>query len=82
MLVGGCKGITYNDSRNAVLGVAVALQVLGNCGEDAGGERHVEYPVGLTAALLEFLKVVLKLNEGFILVVLARDVCAKTAKLL
>jgi hypothetical protein len=55
--------------------------VLGDCSEDTWWERHVEYPVGLAAAVLEFLQMLLQLNERLVLVVLARDVCAVAAKL-
>ena len=72
----------YDYSSDAALGVAVALQVLGNCDENTGREGHVEYPVGLFAALLDFLHVLLELNEGIVLVVLARDVGAEAAELL
>lgn len=75
-----CTRATYDDARNAVLGVAVALQVLGDCDEDAGRESHVEYPVVLLAALLDLLHVLLKSDEGFVLVVLARDVRAELAE--
>jgi hypothetical protein len=67
---GGCIEATYNDARDAVLWVTVALQVLRDCGEDAGWERHVEYPVGLLATLLKLLQVLLEVLEGLILVVL------------
>ena len=73
---------TYDNTRNAVLWVAVALQVLRDCDEDAGRERHVENPVGLLATLLEVLEVLLELLEGLILVILARYICAEAAELL
>lgn len=73
---------TYNDSGNAVLGVAVALQVLRDCDEDAGGQSHVEYSVGLLSTLLELLQVLFELNEGLVLVVLARNVCAEATELI
>jgi hypothetical protein len=73
---------TYNDPRNAVLGVAVALQVLGDWDEDAGWERHVEYPVRLLAALLQLAQVLFELDKGLVLVVLAGDICAEAAELL
>jgi hypothetical protein len=81
MIVKGYQRVTYNDSRNTLLRVAVALQVLRDCGEDAGWERHVKDPVGLIATLLELLKVLLKLNEGLVLVILSRNVCAEAAEL-
>lgn len=56
--------------------------MLRDCGEDAGGKRHVEDAVVLLAALLELGHVLLQLNEGLVLVVLAGDVRAKADKLL
>jgi hypothetical protein len=79
---GSCRWITYNHPRDAVLGVAVTLQVLGDCDKDTGRKSHVEYPVVLFAALLKLLQMLLELLEGIILVVLARDVCAETTELL
>ena len=54
--------------------------MLGDCDEDAGREGHVEYPVVLLAALLDLLHVLLKSDEGFVLVVLARDVRTELAE--
>lgn len=71
----------YNDSGNALLGVAVLLQVLRNRDENTGGESHVEDAVGLLAALLELAKVRLELLEALVLVVLARNVRAHLAEL-
>jgi hypothetical protein len=78
---GSCRRATYNDAGNALLRVAVALQVLRDCGENAGWERHVEDPVGLLATLLKLLEVLLKCNERVILVILPGNVCAEAAKL-
>jgi hypothetical protein len=64
---------TYNNARDAVLGIAVALQVLRNGDENTGRESHVEYPVVLLATLLKLLHVLLELDEGLVLVVLARS---------
>ena len=77
-----CIGATYNNTRNAVLGVAVALQVLGHCDEDAGRESHVVYPVVLLATLLNLLHVLLESNKRLILVILARNVRAELAELI
>jgi hypothetical protein len=82
MRSGGRIRATYNNARNAVLGIVVALQVLRHWDEDTGRESHVEYPVVLLATLLKLLQVLLELDEGLILVVLARDVRAETAELL
>jgi hypothetical protein len=77
-----CRSNAYNNARDAVLGVVVALQVLRDCDEDTGGERHVEDAVVLLAALLELLEVLLKLDERLVLVVLAGNVRAVADKLL
>jgi hypothetical protein len=81
MIAACCSRDAYNDSRNAVLWVAVALQVLRDWDEDARWERHVEYAVRLLATLLELLEVLLQLLEGLVLVVLAGNVCAEAAEL-
>jgi hypothetical protein len=73
---------TYNNARDAVLGIAVALQVLRNGDENTGRESHVEYPVVLLATLLKLLHVLLELDEGLVLVVLAGNVRAEAAELL
>jgi hypothetical protein len=77
-----CRRATYDDASNAALWVAVALQVLRDCDEDAWWKRHVEYPVGLLAALFDFLEVLFQLNEGLVLVVLTRHVRAEAAEFL
>lgn len=74
--------VTHNNSRNAILWIAVTLQMLRDCDEDAWWERHVEYPVSLAAALLELFEMLVQLNERLVLVVLARDVCAIATELL
>lgn len=71
----------YNNASDAVLGVAVALQVLRDGNKDAGWERHVKYSVGLLPALLKLLNVFPKVDKRIVLVVLARDVGAETTKL-
>jgi hypothetical protein len=81
MCPGSCIRTTYDNARNAVLGITVALQVLRDCDEDTGRKSHVEYPVVLLLALLNLLHVLLKLDEGLVLVVLARDVRAEFAEL-
>ncbi len=55
--------------------------MLRDCDEDTGRKSHVEYPVVLLLALLNLLHVLLKLDEGLVLVVLARDVRAEFAEL-
>lgn len=61
---------TYDNTRNAVLWVAVALQVLRDCDEDTRWQRHVEYSVSLLAAFLKLAQMLLELLEGLILVIL------------
>lgn len=73
---------TYDNTSNAVLGVAALLQVLRDNSENGGGESHVEEAMRFGATGLELLKVLLKLVEGLILVVLARDVSANLGELL
>ena len=72
--------VAYNDTSNAALWVAIALQVLRNCNEDTGRKSHVEDAVGLLAALFNLLHVLLKLDERVILVVLTRDIGAEVAE--
>jgi len=73
---------TYNDSCNAVLWVAVLLEVLGNWDEDTWWEGHVEDAVVLLPASLKLLKVLVQLLEALVLVVLAGDVRAHLAEAL
>ena len=78
-----CREVAaYNDTSNALLGIVVALQVLGNGDEDTRRQGHVEYPVRLGTTLLDFLQVLLEIDERFVLVVLSRHICAETAELL
>lgn len=74
---------THNNTGQALLGVAVALQLLRDGNEDTGGQGHVENPVGLLslAAGLNLLEVLVKVDERVILVVLAGDVGAEGAEL-
>jgi hypothetical protein len=54
--------------------------VLRHGDEDAWWQCHVENAVGLLAALLELLELLCELDEGLILVVLPRDICAEAAE--
>lgn len=72
---------THNNSGNAVLGIAVAFQVLRHCDEDAGRKSHVEYPVSLLAAILDICQMLLELLERFVLIILPRDVRAQATEL-
>ena len=49
---GGCP---YNNSRNTLSRVAASLQVLGDDGEDARGESHVEQTMCLFSSILKLL---------------------------
>jgi hypothetical protein len=71
---------TYNDAGNALCGVAAALQMLGDDGEDTGRQRHVEKAMSLRATVLKLLKMLGELIERLILVVLPRDVGAELAE--
>ena len=71
-----------NDTGNALLGVGVLLQALGNGDEDGWGKSHVEDTVGLGLALLEALEVLLELLEALVVVVLSRHVGGVLAEVL
>jgi hypothetical protein len=58
-----------DDTNDALLWVAVLLQVLGDRDEDTGRKSHVEDTVVLGLALLNLLQVLVKLLEGAILVI-------------
>jgi hypothetical protein len=73
---------THNDSGNALGRVAASLEMLRHDGENARRQSHVEDTVSLGATGLEPLKMLVQLEEGLILVVLAGDVGAQLAKLL
>lgn len=79
---GSCPGATHNDTGDALCGVAASLQVLRDNCEDTGGESHVEKTVCLLAPLLQVLKVLVEGEEGVVLIVLARDICAELAEVL
>lgn len=65
-----------------MLWVAVALQMLRHCDEDARRQSHVEHPICFLAALLKLFQVTPEINERVILVVLARDVCAESTEVI
>jgi len=56
--------------------------MLRDCDEDAGRERHVEDPVGLTPTLFERLEVLPQIDEVVVLVILARDIRAEVAEVI
>lgn len=74
--------MTYNNSGDALLGIADLLQVLGNNSEDARGKSHVEQTVCLGPVFLELLQVLLELLERLILIILTGDVGADLSELL
>lgn len=76
------KGLAYNDSGNALLGVAYLLQVLRDNGEDARGKSHVKQTVCLGPVLLDLQQMLLELLERLILVILAGDIGAEFGELL
>jgi hypothetical protein len=71
---------THNDTGDAVLRVAVSLQLIRHGSEDAGGQSHVKDSVLLLLTPLDALKVLSEVDEGVILVVLTRDVGAQFAE--
>lgn len=71
---------THDNTGNAVLRVAVSLQLIGDGDEDARGQSHVEDPVLFLLPLLNLLKVLCKVDERLILVVLSGDVGAELAE--
>lgn len=75
---------THNDAGEAALRVTVALQLLRHGDEDTRRQRHVEDTVLLfaLATLLDFLEVLVEVDERLILVILARHVGAQLAELI
>jgi hypothetical protein len=75
---------TYNNTSETALGVAVALELLRNSNENTWRQGHVEDTVGLLslAALLDLLEVLVQVDKGVILVVLAGNVGAEVAELI
>lgn len=71
---------THNNTGNAVLGVAVSLQLIRHGNEDARRQRHVEDSVLFLMALLDVLEVLGEVDERVILVILAADVGAQLAE--
>jgi hypothetical protein len=76
------RNSTHNDTSNTVLGIADLLEVLGDNGEDARRQSHVEETMGLGSTFLELFQMLVQDNEGIILIVLAGDVGATGAELL
>lgn len=73
---------THNDPRDAVCGVAVFFQMLRDGDENAGREGHVKDSVLLSSALLNLFEVPVKVDKGFVLVILTGNVGADLAKVL
>lgn len=72
--------MTHDDTSKAIPRIAVALQLLRDGDENTGGQSHVEDPVLLLLTLLDLIKVLVEVDKGFILVILARDVGAVFAE--
>lgn len=76
-------GKTHNNASKAALGVTVALQLLRHGSENTRGQSHVEDAVlflGL-ATVLDLLEMLVEIDKGIVLVVLAGDVRAQLAEL-
>lgn len=73
---------TYDNTGQTVLGVAVALQLIGDGNEDTGGQSHVEDAVLLLLALFDLVEMLVEVDERIILVVLTGDVGAHLAEVL
>lgn len=76
------EGLLDDDPGETVLGVAVALQLIGDGDEDTGGQSHVEDTVLLLLALFDLVEMLVQVDEGVVLVVLAGDVGAHLAEVL
>lgn len=73
------EGLFDDNSVDAVLGVAVFFDALGHINVDGRWQSHVEDAVALSSrgavsGLFEGFQVLVKLLEGFSLIVSARDV--------
>ena len=73
---------TYDDPSQTLLGVTVALQLIGDGNEDARGQGHVEDTVLLLLALFDLVEMLVEVDERIILVVLTGDVGAHLAEVL
>jgi hypothetical protein len=73
---------SYNDSGNTLGRIADLLQMLADRNEDGWRQGHVEDSVCLCLALFELLQMVLQVDEGFVLVIQARDVRTHATELL
>jgi hypothetical protein len=76
-----CYG-THNDTRDAVLRITIALQVLRDGNENARRKCHVKDPVRFLATLLKLFDVFPQVDERVILIVLTGDVGAETTEFL
>ena len=70
------SGETHDNTSDAVLWVAVLLQLLRDNREDTWWQCHVENTVVLLSSLFQLIEVLAQGDKGLILVILTRDVCA------
>jgi hypothetical protein len=70
------EGGTYDDSRNAILRVAVLFEMLRYGYEHTRRESHIEDSVAFFTIILNLQNVLVELLEWLILVVLSGNVCA------
>ena len=74
--------VTYDNAGHTAGGVAVPLQLVGHSSENTGRKSHVKDAVLFLLALLDLLEVLVEVDKGLVLVVLARDVCTQLAEAL
>ena len=77
LLFTGMPFSTYDDPCNTILGIAVFLQMLRHGDKDAGRQRHVEDSILFFATLFKLFQMFIEVDEGFVLVILARYVGAE-----
>lgn len=73
---------TYDDSRNAILRVAVPFEMLRYGYEHTRRESHIEDSVAFFTIALDLQNVLIELLEWLILVVLSGNVCASLAEII
>lgn len=71
---------TYDDSRNAILRVAVPFEMLRDGYEHTRREGHIEDSVAFFTIVLDLQNVLIELLEWLILIVLSGKVCASLAE--
>ena len=71
---------TYDDSRNAILRIAVPFEMLRYGYEHTRRESHIEDSIAFFTITLDLQNVLIELLEWFILVVLSGNVCASLAE--